>query len=141
MYSQIAAETMIYKTLSVNQNIIGLVGTNPTNPTTMYQIYNSQAPIKAPYPLIVFNFVTGMNENDAKNTAYRFIYRFTAWSYNKLQSRELLGYIADSLDRKQLLISDKYAYQILERQLFTNLANVEGNQVYGHGATYEFLLE
>lgn len=136
-----AVETAIYSRLSQNQNIVNLIGTNPNNPITQYQIYNGQAPIKAPYPLIVFNLAAGDNQNDTHATAFHLIYRFTSWCYDKSQARLLSGYIRDSLDKQQIQVGDKLMYQIVERQLFSNLANVEGNQVHGYGSTYEFLVQ
>lgn len=141
MDTQTAIETMIYKSLSQNQNIIGLVGSNPTNPTTQYQIYNGQAPIKAPYPLVVFNETSGEDINDTPSDAYCFTYRITTWAYDKPVARALIGYVRDTMNRKQMRVDNIFAYQILTRARFTNLANVEGNQVYGYGINIEFLLE
>lgn len=135
-----AVESVIYNTLSQNQNIISLVGSNPNNSIIQYQIYNSQAPVKAPYPLIVFSLAAGENINDTHSDAYRLVYRITAWGYNKSEARLLSSYISDSLNRKQIQVNEKKITQILERQLFSNLANVEGNQVYGNGSTFEFFV-
>jgi hypothetical protein len=106
--------------------------------STQYQIYNEQAPIKAPYPFIVFYPIYGLNMHDTQSVSYNFHYRIICWSYNIDTSRKLLGYVTDILHNKQLNAGDKLAYHIIEREFIHLIANVEGNQVYGRGANFEF---
>ena len=138
---QTAVETAIYNSLSQNQNIIALVGRNPTNATVQYQIYNTQAPIESPYPLIVFYELDGNYNTKAPSRAYDFMYRIVCWAYNKSESRKLLGYVYDTLDRKQFSVAEYQLYQVLGKKPTSTLTNVEGNQVYGAVGVYEILVK
>lgn len=121
-------EQVIYQKLSLNGDIIALVGTSG--------IHNGQAPIRSSYPLIVFNLIYGDYENKAKTSTFEVSYQIVCYAYDKPIARRLAGYVFNALNGT--FSGD--VYQIFARDFIPTFPlNVEGNQVYRCGAIYEFL--
>lgn len=133
-------ETGIFNALSQNYDIASRVGYHNLDKNVI-NIYNRQAKQGASFPFVLFYFVAGSNQNNTHRKSHSLLYRIQANALDAPTARELYGYINASLDRKELYLGNNvYAYQVMERQYYNELQNIEGNQYYLVGAVYEFLV-
>jgi len=125
-------ETALYSALTGNANLAALTGS---------QVFDTQAAPGTGGNYVIFQYVSGGDENANGRESVDVVYRVECISQVRAQAAAGAGYIHDTLHNGTLNISGWTAWRVEQERLFNMVEDVLGSMYWRKGGMYRISID